>query len=178
MNRTLSRLALACAVPLLGYVATVTAATMKHGCTHCGCSCECRKVCRLVCEDKKVDVICWGCICEDFCLAKHDKVRCVHCETVCAKCNEPHDPKAPCVLPKRFVWKEWIPGCATMHTRKKLMKKTEQVTVKTFKWVVEDLCPQCESQCDVAKVGPDDDVPPPPMVADAKLLYSTGQAVK
>lgn len=139
-------------------------------CEHCGCS-SCCKVCRLVCEEKKVDVICWGCICEDFCLPKHNKVCRVHCETVCADCNEPHDPKAPCVQPKRFVWTEWIPGCATMHTRKKLMKKTEQVTVKTFKWVVEDLCPACEARCDVGAVGCGDDVPEPPQVADARLLY-------
>ena len=171
MNRFLKVFAVACALQLVALLTATTAATKEHGCVHCGCSCACQKVCRLVCEDKKVDVVCWGCVCEDFCLSKHNKPGCVHCETVCAKCDEPHDPKAPCVQPKRFVWTEWIPGCATMHTKKKLMKKTEKVTVKSFKWVVEDLCSQCESQCDVAAVGVGDDVPEPPKVADAKLLY-------
>jgi hypothetical protein len=124
-----------------------------------------------LCEEKKVDVVCWGCVCEDFCLPQHNKPGCVHCETVCAKCDEPRGPKAPCVLPKRFVWTEWIPGCATMHTKKKLMKKTESVTVKSFKWVVVDLCPQCQACCDVAQVEPGDKVPAPPMLSDATLLY-------
>jgi hypothetical protein len=140
-------------------------------CAHCGGCSECQKVCRLVCEDKKVDVVCWGCVCEDFCLPKHNKPRCEHCKWVCAKCDEPCNPDAPHVEPKRFVWTDWIPGCATMHTRTKLMKKTESVTVPSFKWVVEDLCPKCESNCTVAAVGPNDDVPAPPAVADAKLLY-------
>jgi hypothetical protein len=170
MNRSVKTLALAGGALLVGLVATAVAASKERCCKQCGCV-QCCKVCRLVCEEKKIDVVCWGCVCEDFCLAKHDIPGCVHCETVCAKCGEPRDPKAPCVQPKRFVWTEWIPGCATMHTKKKLMKKTEQVTIKTFKWVVEDLCQQCESKCDVAQAGPGDDVPAPPQVADAKLLY-------
>lgn len=139
-------------------------------CSHCGCN-SCRKVCRLVCEDKKVDVVCWGCLCEDFCLPKHDKRGCEHCKMVCADCTKPREPGAPYVKPKRFVWTDWCPGCATMHTKKKLMKKTETVTVPSFKWVVEDLCPNCEGACDVAAVGPQDTVPEPPEVADATLLY-------
>ena len=58
-----------------------------------------------------------------------------------------------------------------MHTKKKLMKKTETVTVPSYKWVVEDLCDNCEANCGCAVVGPDDDVPPPPETAGAKLLY-------
>ena len=139
-------------------------------CAECGCQ-QCRKVCRLVCEEKKVEVICWGCLCEDFCLPKDDKANCKHCKMVCADCSTPHDPDAPCVLPKRFVWWDWCPGCATMHSRKKLMRKTETVTVPSFKWVVEDLCSGCEANCTCAQVGPDDNVPEPPKVAGAKLLY-------
>lgn len=172
MTRFLKHVALACALLSAGTVTLAIAATKEHCCSHCGCCQCCCKVCRLVCEEKKVDVICWGCVCEDFCIAKHDVPCCEHCETVCVQCGEPRDPKAPCVQPKRFVWTEWIPGCATMHTKKKLMKKTESVKIKSFKWVVEDLCKECESACDVAQVAPGDDVPPPPQIADAKLLYS------
>ncbi len=161
-------------VALAWAISSARSAQAHEGCCSCcgGC-CECCKTCRLVCEEKTVDVVCWGCVCEDFCLPKHDKACCVHCETVCAKCGEPHDPKAPCVQPKRFLWTEWCPGCATMHSKKKLMKKTEKVTVKTFKWVVEDLCPKCKGTCDVAEAGPEDKVPDPPKVAGAELLYKT-----
>jgi hypothetical protein len=145
-------------------------------CAHCGCAQSCQKVCRLVCEEKKVDVVCWGCVCEDFCLPKHNKPGCEHCKMVCADCSQPCDPEAPYVKPKRFVWTDWIPGCATLHTRKKLMKKTDSVTVKSFKWVVEDLCPQCESCCPCASLGPEDEAPAPPEIAGAKLLYSGSTA--
>jgi hypothetical protein len=112
-----------------------------------------------------------GILDEDFCLPKHNKPNCEHCKMVCTDCDAPCDPKAPYVGPKRFVWTDWIPGCATMHCRRKLYKKVETQKVPSFKWVVEDLCPHCESNCDVAEVSPEDKVPAPPQMADAKLLY-------
>jgi hypothetical protein len=141
-------------------------------CAHCGGCCECQKVCRLVCEDKKVDVICWGCVCEDFCLPGHGKPGCKQCKTVCVDCSKPQDPKAPCVAPKKFVWREWCPSCAYLFTKKKLMKKTETVKAPSYKWVVEDLCPKCQGNCDVAAVDAktEAELPPPPL-AEAKLLF-------
>jgi hypothetical protein len=141
-------------------------------CAHCGGCCECEKTCRLVCEDKKVDVICWGVVCEDFCLPGHGKPGCKQCKTVCVDCSEPQDPKAPCVAPKSFVWRDWRPSCAYLFTKKKLMKKTETVKVPTYKWVVEDLCPKCQGSCDVAAVDAktEAELPPPPL-AEAKLLF-------
>jgi hypothetical protein len=59
------------------------------GCDHCNRDCGCRKVCRLVCEEKKVEITCWGIECEDFCLPKHGKPGCKHCELVCDEdCGE------------------------------------------------------------------------------------------
>jgi hypothetical protein len=143
-------------------------------CDHCGCGGACQKVCRLVCEEKKVDVVCWGCICEDFCVPKRSKRGCRHCETVCAECGECSDAcsceKKVHSKPKRFVWTEWCPGCAKIFTRKKLMKKIEKVTIPSYKWVVEDLCPSCEASCGLTAVGPDVQLPTPPL-ADARLLY-------
>jgi hypothetical protein len=141
-------------------------------CGHCGGCCACQKVCRLVCEDKKVEVICWACLCEDFCLPGPGEPGCKHCKTVCADCDA-CVPGAPHVEPKRFVWREWIPGCARMFTRKKLYKKIETVTVPSYRWVVEDLCPHCESCCDVAAVDVATEAAlPPPPVADARLLFT------
>ena len=71
-------------------------------CAHCGCQAECRKVCRLVCEEKKVEVFCWGCKCEEFCVPCHSKTGCQHCETVCDDC-EKCEPGVPQSEPKRFV---------------------------------------------------------------------------
>jgi hypothetical protein len=135
-------------------------------CAHCGQSDGCQKVCRLVFEEKKITTTCWGCKCEDFCAPGPSKPGCQHCEMVC---DEGSDPKAPCVQPKRLVWTEWIPGCgAKIYTKKKLMKRTITRSVPSYKWVVEDLCPECEAGCEVVDIPAGADVPPAPTV-DAKL---------
>jgi len=135
-------------------------------CAHCGCDHACQKVCRLVCEEKKITTTCWGCKEEDFCIPGPSKPGCKHCDMVCEEC----DPKGPCVEPKKLVWREWIPGsCAKVYTKKKLMKRTVTTTVPSYKWVVEDLCPQCESACTAVSVPLGADIPPAPAV-DAKMI--------
>jgi hypothetical protein len=57
-----------------------------------------------------------------------------------------------------------------MYTRTKLMKKTITKTVPTYKWVVEELCPHCQSRCEYASVTPDVALPPVPE-EDAIVLY-------
>jgi hypothetical protein len=140
----------------------------EHCCAHCGRGGSCQKVCRLVCEDKKVEIICWGCLCEDFCIPCHGKPGCEHCEMVCGECD--CDPETPHAKPKKFVWTEWMPTRATMFTRTKLMKKTITKTVPSYKWVVEDLCPHCEANCPCASIDSESQLPPVP-VADARLKY-------
>lgn len=145
-------------------VASATAAFAGDGCcAQCGCQQGCQKVCRLVSEDKKVTVTCWGCKEEDFCVPGRSTLSCRHCETVCDNENKPD---SPCTVPQKWVWNEWIPGgSATIFTKKKLMKKTVTKTVPSFKWVVEDLCPACEAQSPSAVVPPGIEVPPPPSIA-------------
>ncbi len=147
-------------------------ASMVYGhegfCFHCGRSGTCQKICRLVCEDKNVEVICWGYQCEDFCVPCPSKRGCAHCDMVCEECS----PNADGVhsKSKRFLWFDWIPTKAKMYTRTKLMKKTTSKQVPTYKWVVEDLCAHCEANCPCASVTPDIELPPIP-VADARLKY-------
>src|SRR5215207_3266290 len=93
-------------------------------CANCGCACSSRKVCHLVCEEKKVDVICWGCKCEDFCVPGPSQPGCQHCDEVCGSCEQPCDCTAPHAKSKNFVWLDWIPGCAKIHTKTKLMQRT------------------------------------------------------
>jgi len=134
-------------------------------CARCGCQ-DCCKVCRLVREDKKVPVICWGMKCEDFCDQGPSCRGCKNCEEVCQSTEK--DATGPCVAPKDFVWYDWIPGCSKgILTKKKLMKKTVTKTVPSFKWVVEDLCAECEAKTQDAVVPPGVAIPPPPKV-DAK----------
>lgn len=136
-------------------------------CAHCGGADGCQKVCRLVCETKKITTTCWGCQREDFCAPGPSTLACRHVDYVC---GDDTDPKAPCSQPKKLAWAEWIPGgCAKVYTKSKLMKRTITKTVPSFKWVVEDLCPQCEANCQVPEVPEGVKVPPPP-VTDAKML--------
>ena len=168
MHVRMSSIAPAVVLGLLVQAAAVLAG--DHCCAHCGCECRCRKVCRLVCEEKKVDVICWGCKCEDFCVPGPGKPGCLHCEQVCGTCDQPCDSKAPYAEPKSFVWRNWIPSCAQIYTKKKLMQQVVSKKVPSYKWVVEELCPDCEATCPCASIEPGATIPQPPVV-DAKLKY-------
>ena len=121
----------------------IGAASPTTKCARCGAACPCKKVCRLVCDDKKVDVVCWGCKCEPFCVPGPGCVACEHCQCVCTGCNSSEKPSGVCSEPKRFIWREWLPSFAQMYTKTKLMKRVEQVKVPTYKWVVEDVCCNC-----------------------------------
>lgn len=141
-------IALAVIATASAIVFDVSMLTAGEGCcAHCGCVAACQKTCRLVTEEKKVEVICWGCKCEDFCVGCHSTPGCTHCEEVCGACDETGKPSGVCAKPQRFLWTEWTPGSATVFTKKKLMKKTITKKVPSHKWVVEDLCPSCRAAC-------------------------------
>jgi hypothetical protein len=116
-------------------------------CAHCGVVGPCQKLCRPVFEEKKVEVVCWGCKCEEVCVPGPSCAGCRHCETVCQSCDEAPDPSKPHSEPKKFIWTEWLPNFAQTYTRTKLMKTTVKVNVPGYKWVTEDLCSQCAARC-------------------------------
>jgi len=152
---------------LMIFAVTVVAMAVAYAdgllCHHCGCT-ACNKVCRLVRADKKITVTCWASKDEDFCLGKRSCPGCEHCEMVCDECAA--DPKAPVALPKRMVWRDWIPHCeARMYTKHKLYKKTVTKTVPSYKWVVEDLCAQCKAKAKSDKVLEGSEAPPVPRTA-------------
>ena len=113
-------------------------------CARCGCVASCQKTCRLVTEEKKVEVVCWGCKCEDFCVGCHSVPGCEHRDDVCGACDFPKGTGEVCTKPHIFAWTEWKPPSrATVHTKKKLIKKVITKKVPSHKWVVEDLCSSC-----------------------------------
>lgn len=140
-------------------------------CAHCGGFEGCQKVCRLVCEEKKITTTCWGCKREDFCLPKPSIFAAKNCDWVC----DETDPKVACAQPKKWVWNDWIPGdCGKVYTRTKLMKRTITKTVPSFKWVVEEICPQCQANCEVPEIPPGVVVPAPP-AADVRIPAPTNK---
>jgi hypothetical protein len=114
-------------------------------CAHCKKQVACTKVCHLVCEEKKIEITCWGCECEEFCIPGPSTPKCEHCKDVKCSCVEGVNPKVAS-KPKTFSWTSWLPGGATVQTRKKLMKRTTTETAPSHKWVVEDLCMECKQK--------------------------------
>ena len=168
MNHPSGRLLLWSMLTLAAVTNTIGQVHAQEGaCCHCQGSDGCQKVCRLVCETKKVTVVCWGLQKEDFCVPCRSTFCMRHEECVC---GDDTDPKAPCTQPKKFPRNEWIPASnAKIYTKNKLMKRTITKTIPSFKWVVEDLCDNCEAQVPVVQVPPGVEVPPPP-VTNAKIL--------
>jgi hypothetical protein len=110
-------------------------------CEQCGCDCRPHKVCRLVPDKKKVPKITYDCECEDVCVPGPSKIcgyKC-ECEDDCTCGGHMH---------RKPIWQ---PTCARVKTRVKLMKKEEIKEVCSWKWVVEDLCPQCAANAKHAK---------------------------
>ena len=135
-----------------------------HGCVSCGCrDGRCRKVCRLVREEKKITTVCWGMECEDFCVPGPSTPDCKQDAFVSPKMAED---KEICARPKRIVWTSWLPGCSgDIYTKRKLMKKTVTKSVPSFKWVVEDRCPECIAMCEPVDVPEGSQIPPAPKTA-------------
>ena len=133
MNRTT-------AIVLTALLIATSLGWKKHQCCqHCGCQCPTVKVCHVVVETKKVPKVCYGCECEDVCVPGPSCLCGEHCA-----CKE--DPCRPGCFSKKTVL-DWIPGCAYVKTRAKLTKKEVEVEQKTYKWVIEELCPHCAAGC-------------------------------
>lgn len=161
MERNLCRVSGMMLVMIMAF--TATAGAEDGCCAHCGCTAQCHKVCRLVCEDRKVEKTCWGCICEDFCVPCAGTPVCKHCEDVCESCGDPDDPKVPFARARKLIWHDWTPNGATMYTKKKLMRKVVTKKVPGYKYVVEDLCDAC-----AAKQEAEAETAPMPAAAPAK----------
>jgi hypothetical protein len=111
-------------------------------CSHPACG----KVCRLVCEKKKLTSICYGCKSEDRCLPGPSIRGCKHC-AVCdgncaaksaADCNE-------CRPQCKFCWYDWFPcGCAETRSICKLKKYQAEKEIAWYHWEVVDAgCCNC-----------------------------------
>lgn len=143
--------------------ATPPASAAGRFCAGCRGRHSCMRVCRLVREEKKVEVVCWGWACEDFCIPPPSRPGRRHCETVCDE-YVGGDPAPPHAKARKFTWTDWIPGCATrLNTKNKLMKKVVTKKVPSFRWEVEDLCPACERRCVGAAVYPGEQLPAAPV---------------
>ncbi len=130
-------------------------------CHHCGLTKTCTKVCRLVVDEKSVEVVCWGCEREDFCVPGPSTSKCSKCSRIECDCLAGLNKKV-ISKPKKFVWTEWLPGTATIRTKKKLMKRTTTKKIPSYKWVTEQVCDQCARQLDACDLIAGQSVPSVP----------------
>jgi hypothetical protein len=161
-------------------VLTVPAVRAGSICCHrCGRE-GCQKVCRLECDEKELEVTCWDSKCEEFCVSGPCRLGCKHCAPACGECGSARGDGSceTCKAcggtggfagsshgGKKFVWRDTIPGCAKIFTQKKLLKKVEKKKIKTYKWVLEDLCQGCRAKSDSVAVPAGTPVPPVPTAA-------------
>ncbi|MEX2307638.1 MAG: hypothetical protein WD738_08605 [Pirellulales bacterium] len=131
------------------------------------------KVCKLVCETKKLTGICYACECDEICIPGHSRPGCKHCATcdgelICGEC-EPSCPDCEAHTPQcKFCWYDWFAcGCAKPRTVKVLTKYQAEKEISWYHWeVVDAAC--CECVADSGAAAPDRCVykPAPP---DAEL---------
>ncbi|MEX0713051.1 MAG: hypothetical protein WD278_11920 [Pirellulales bacterium] len=117
------------AITLSVAMAASVASAGQGWCDHCGCPQQCKTTCRLVCEPKQEKHVVYSCTLEEFCLPGPSRRSAPACD--CQARGH------AC----RHV--QWEPTCATVRTRKKLVKREVTKEVPSFKWVVEKTCNQC-----------------------------------
>jgi hypothetical protein len=139
------------------------------GCAHCGCrSCSCRKICRLVCETRKITTTCWGMACEDVALPGPSEPVCRQGEMVNPLMA---DDRNLITRPKRRVWTLWRPPEGPdVFTKRKLMKKTISKSVPSYRWIVEDICGNCLTGLEPVTPPVGTELPPLPQVAGLQVL--------
>jgi hypothetical protein len=138
-------------------------------CAHCGCRTQrCRRICRLVCETRKITTTCWGMACEDVALPGPSEPACRHCEMVNPRTSEDRNLIAQA---KRRVWISWRPSEGPdVATKRKLMKKTVSKTVPSYRWVVEEICGNCLAQLKPVAPPADAVLPPLPPVTGVQVI--------
>ena len=120
----------------LAFVLAASCGSLRAGapcCEGCGCQPCTRKVCRLVCDTKKVPTPVYSVVCEDFCLPGPS----VKCKVPCC-C--PEGCHSGCHNGYKIIWK---PTCGKVRTRANLVVGKKEKEVPSYKCVVEEVCTRC-----------------------------------
>jgi hypothetical protein len=152
-------------------------ATAGEGCCHCGDNCGVRKVCRLKDSTRKIEKVCFGCKCEDYCISGKACQGCLHCENNCDKncdCQQPCDACSKECKEQRpwccLKWFDYKPLCAEVRTKKKLIIYKATKEVPSWKWEVEEVCANCcpSCHCSTLSDGMEVESPSPQQVQQAE----------
>src|SRR5262245_13940383 len=102
----------------------------------------CGKVCKLVCEKKKLTAFGYGYECKDICIPCPSQCGCKHCDVCCGECKC-EDNCGCCCTPAgpacKFCWRDWFAcGCAQPRTVKVLTKYQCEKKIDWYHWEVVD----------------------------------------
>jgi hypothetical protein len=99
------------------------------------CPVPCGKVCKLVCEKKKLTAVGYGYKCETICIPSPSRLGCKHCDMTC--CGE--DEIDGCRPKIEFCWYDWFAcGCAKPRTVRLLTKYQAEKELPSYHWEVVD----------------------------------------
>jgi hypothetical protein len=100
----------------------------------------CGKVCKLVCETKKLTAIGYGCECKDICIPDPSRAGCKHCAVcygkgACDTCGGCQSCPPKC----QFCWRDWFAcGCAEPRSVRVLTKYQAEKKICWYHWEVVD----------------------------------------
>jgi hypothetical protein len=117
------------------------AGDMMYG---CATRPACGKICKLVCESKKLQAVGYGYKCESICIPSPSRHGCKHCDATCCA----GDDLKGCAPKIEFCWYDWFAsGCAKPRTVKILTKYQAERKIDSYHWeVVDASCCDCVSQ--------------------------------
>jgi hypothetical protein len=134
-------LSLGIAMASVSLTSTSQAGEMMYG---CATRPECGKICKLVCETKKLQAVGYGYKCESICIPSHSRPGCKNCDMTCCA----GDKIEGCPPKIEFCWYDWFAcGCAQPRTVKVLTKYQAEREVDSYHWeVVDASCCDCVTQ--------------------------------
>jgi hypothetical protein len=137
----LSKFAYACAVLVVAPLPQPRVARADYP-SESWVAAPCGKVCKLICEKKKLTAIGYGYQCEDICIPAPSRHGCKHCDTTCCA----GDDMKGCHPQIEFCWYDWFAcGCAQPRTIRLLTKYQAEKELPSYHWeVVDASC--CDSQ--------------------------------
>jgi hypothetical protein len=113
----------------------------------------CGKVCKLVCDTKKLTAIGYGVECKSMCIPEPSRAGCKHCAVCYGKDDgKPCDGCPNCPPKCEFCWRDWFAcGCAQPRTVRVLTKYQAEKKICWYHWEVVDAgCCDCASPSEPA----------------------------